>query len=48
VQEFLVRSQASGLAVIEVCDIETIFGAGRMGVLSSPAGLRIEVYQSPR
>lgn len=46
VKEFIETARSSGLAVDEVRDVETIFGAGHMGVLHSPAGLRIEVYQS--
>jgi len=45
VQEILDRARTSGLVFSEVRDIETIFGAGHMGILSSPAGLRIDVYQ---
>ncbi len=48
VQKILVRAQRAGLAFSEVQNVETIFGTGRMGALSSPAGLRIEVYQSPK
>jgi hypothetical protein len=48
VQKILVRAQRAGLGFSEVQNVETIFGTGRMGALSSPAGLRIEVYQSPK
>jgi hypothetical protein len=44
----MARAHRAGLASSEVQNVETIFGTGRMGVLSSPAGLRIEVYQTPK
>jgi len=45
VPKILDRAQRAGMAVSEFHDLETIFGTGHMGVLNSPAGLRIEVYQ---
>ena len=47
VRKILERAQAAGLVYSEVRDLDTIYGAGHMGILSSPAGLRIEVYQRP-
>lgn len=46
-QQILGRAQRAGLALHEFQDLDTIFGAGPMGVLQSPAGLRIEVYEKP-
>ena len=48
VQKIMARAHRAGLASSEMQNVETIFGTGRMGVLSSPAGLRIEVYQTPK
>lgn len=46
VRDFVAYSRSSGVDARQVDDVETIFGAGPMGVLYSPAGLRIEVYES--
>jgi len=48
VQETMARARSAGLVVSEVQDVKTIFGAGHMGVLRSPAGLRVEVYQGSK
>ncbi len=45
VSDAVQRARDAGIDVTEFHDIETIFGSGRIGVLHSPAGLRIELYQ---
>lgn len=45
VPETVQRARDAGIRVAEFDSIETIFGSGCIGVLHSPAGLRIELYQ---
>jgi hypothetical protein len=47
VSDFLDHARSSGAVVTEVDGVDTIFGTGRMGVLQSPAGLRVEVFERP-
>jgi len=42
---FLVRAKERGIQTITHDRVETLFGAGPMCTLSSPAGLRIDVFE---
>jgi catechol 2,3-dioxygenase-like lactoylglutathione lyase family enzyme len=46
VRDCVAYARSLGVDARQVNDIETIFGTGPMGVLYSPAGLRIEVHES--
>ena len=46
VLEIAQRARDSGIAITEFSDIDTIFGAGHMAALYTPAGLRIDVYET--
>lgn len=45
ISDFVSEARESGYVVTAVQDIESIFGAGPMTYLRSPAGLRIDVFQ---